>query len=489
MKKRFKIPKSIIRIAVLVIVSVICIAAMDWAFFYPQARTDDLILEVGKHYKDRLDGLGVEWDPMLLASYNTANPTLAPEDCVTEEDFEKVCAMAEEIGIDKIRCFWSESWIEPVNDNDDPHVTNYDAFIWDQENILTLFKQLDFCQKEGIKVNLTTWGGSPFPITEHEEYAECMCVMLEKVIEKGYTCVVEMTPFNEPCWAYKVDGVVDMEDHWQSCRVLDSMLKERGLRKKIKLNLSDNNYSLDSMRTMEELGRLAEIYNTHSYDYISPYSDTAMTEFSQLLTRYAHKNGAIHLVNEFGPNTVINAMTSSDTDTYKRGLLISRVAVNFLNGGTAGLLYWCLTDQYYGVGSRMSVGLYQFKDKGWEARPQLYAYSLLTKYTQAGAKIYPIILDEAHLCAIALKNPDRSWTYAVINSDTVDMDVSFANPHLRSGKMDRYVYCEETLPTDSHPIRSDAVLKINNGLLSDTVRSQCMNVYHLRSNDEETKNG
>ena len=464
------------RIAALILTVIMTWLSFECVCFDPFKEASGMILEVTEKSKARFDGLGTEWDPMTLAAENTGDSYLSEENRVTEEDFRMICDRVREMGLDKIRMFINPTWIEPVNDNDDPYTVKRDAFVWTESHIVSFFRILDLCEELGMKVNVTGWGGTPRNLPE---YSETFCVLFDEIVNvRGYTCVNEFTPFNEPCWGYKDgDGHVDMESYYELCYVIDDMLREKNLRKKIMLNLSDCNYSDDSYDCIHRLKGLAEIYNTHSYDYLPVFSDTTMVDMSRILSKAAEQYGAIHTIGEFGPDTCIDSHHSSDTDTYSRGLLICRIVVNYMNGGSAGLNYWCLFDQMY-YGGKMCVGLWRFKDEGWTARPMFYSYSLLTKYTEPGAEIYPILLDESHLCAIALKNPDKTWTYVVINSSKTDEEISFINRNFRNDIMDKYVYSEDSLPGDNHLIGSCGQVTVKDGLLKDTVKSNTMVVYH-----------
>ena len=76
-----------------------------------------------------LDAFGVEWDPHFWRSYNL----LSMDDdfnvsTVGEQDWALIAERARELGIQKIRIMTLPGWYEPKNDNDDPFVTDFDAF-------------------------------------------------------------------------------------------------------------------------------------------------------------------------------------------------------------------------------------------------------------------------------------------------------------------------------------------------------------------------
>lgn len=453
---------------------------------YSKVTVDGLRLEILGALDNKLDGLSTEWDPFLLTPANMANPNIPFGSRATADDFTLVCNRAKQMGLHKIRVMLQPQWIEPVKG----------AYTWDGAYAQMLLKMLDFCETEGIKVNLVTWGANTdagyfmglasgqwiSAPKDLDEYVANMVYSADYLLNtKKYTCITEICPFNEPDYFFIGDGggnKGDLGRYAELCKKLDQGLKNAGLRDKVKLNLADCGRSENTISLMEKIGGIADVYNTHCYDYYSDTINELMYDYSRVLAMKAAEQGAIHTMGEVGFRTTIGSKQASDIDTYERGLGLMKLVTNFLNGGSAGLSYWCLFDQYYDLGAeRMEVGLWKFKDKEWEARPQFYAYSLLTKYSAAGAEIYKIKSADDNICAVALKNPDGSWTYVVVNSSAQAKEFSFTNSNLRNLTVDKYVYTASKLPVNGRTIPSAGKAEMKEFVLSDTVPGLSAIVY------------
>ena len=98
---------------------------------------------------------------------------------------------------------------------------------------------------------------------DSEEFAESFSTVVKHLIERrGYTCIKELTPFNEP------DGnIIPLERYVPLAKVLDRRLRADGIRDKVRLNLSDNT---DTRRFFlegcaRELSQEADLFNSHTY--------------------------------------------------------------------------------------------------------------------------------------------------------------------------------------------------------------------------------
>ena len=442
-----------------------------------------------------LEGLGVQLDPHFLSQNVTRN------DGAAAADWDNIVVRrVEMMKIQRFRVMVLPHWWEPVNDNDDPSVANMAGFTFDNIEMKSLYAVLDLAQKTGADVTLVLWGcptnctfidtSTPSQGQRHflcdasgtgwmtapgnnEEFAENFSVLVKYLIEKkGYTCVKEITPFNEP------DGFVDRGQYMEVVKAMDARFTKDGIRDKIRFNLSDNT---DSRRYFladcaAEVPDIADIFNSHTYifGYEMPNSDALDWEKQNIKAI----SGSLrkHYVEEFGSNLCVGAARQKDINWYKRGVLIARNCLNFLNAGAAGASYWSLIDQYYNkndsYGSMQQLGLWRYKknvyqagddegcDSDYQPRPQYYAYSLLTRFIRKGDRVYPLDLGTDFAAGTAFKSEDGKWTYVFANGSWAIVRFNLANANdngLDECKV--YRYTEKGLPQDDSMIASSETIK------------------------------
>ena len=468
-------------------------------------------------------GTSVEFDPHFFS----AN---VQKGVFKEEDWAIVERRVQEMGIDRFRVMLRPAWLEPLNDDDDSSSINWGALTTESVEMQSLYKVLDLAQKNGIDVNLTLWGaetivaladedmmaqvraqgghflakgnngsnwviGTLYP----EEFAENFSAYVQILQQKGYTCVKEVTPVNEPCWSYIINNEVSFEAYKELCLALDARFKADGIRDSVKFNLSDNTdtraYWLES--TMNELDDIADIYNSHTYIFGYGTTNAKIQAWEEENINITRNTGKPHIIGEFGSNQCIGSTRQSDIDLYERGVLIVREMLNFYNAGAAGASYWVLFDQYYAnnasYSEMMMLGLWKgpkdmyYSDsdyyatvrEDYEVRPQYYAFSLMSKHVPKGAEVYPINLNNEFALGSAFKGEDGKWVYVFANGNSEGdaLKLALQNGEL-VGEFEMYVYSQDALPEGDNLIAAYGTLKTENLVL--TIELEPQTVVLLR---------
>jgi len=427
-----------------------------------------------------LTGFGVEWDPMFFRGFNSGR--------TDAEDWALVCRRAAELGIQKARVMYLPGWIEPANDNGDPAAAELPAFRFGDTDFMSLLRELDACEALGIEVNLTVWGADRactpwlnFPGCEDwlsapnnvEEYAENVSVLLDYLLNtKGYTCVKELTLFNEPDWAFRGndDNHAGIGYFEEMCRAVHNRLRRDGLRSRIKLILSDDTTTYSWLEgNVRRMSDIADGYNSHCYIFTADTPLASMRYWAERNNRLVNKHdpGKPYSHNEFG-SPPLDAYHEANPDAYENGLAYAMMASSFLNAGSSGMLKWCFFDQYYYEGARadalMSVGLFKYKDEGWAVRPAYHAWGLIMRHTAIGMDIYGMRSHSPTVSGAAFRSASGKWVYLVVNADqkyakTVRVD------NTGGAVFDRYLYSRDTLPQDDSPIAPDLTVEAANGRL------------------------
>lgn len=315
---------------------------------------------------------------------------------------------------------------------------------------------------------------------DYDEWAENFSTLIKYLIEtKGYTCVNEITPMNEP------DGgpLLTSAEYIKMARILDLRFRKDEIRDKVKFNLSDNTdtrtfYLADCA---ENLANVADVFNSHTYIFGYNVPNDSIFNWERNNVEIAARAGKKHLVGEFGSNQCVGATRQKDIDSYARGVLMTRLALNFFNAGAAGVSYWSLIDQYYGKDAdyqqMQQLGLWKYIKEAYrsdstynrikadyEVRPQYYSYSLLTRFLKPGAEIYPIDLNDSFAIGSAFLNNNRKWIYVFANATDAAKLIA-VNSSPVEGTFKVFRYDENALPEADNMITSPETATISDGKL------------------------
>ena len=470
---------------------------------------------IGKSTETRLEAMGAEFDPHFFSQNLTRN------DGSKESDWQLVVDRVKKMELKKFRVMVLPQWYEPVNDNNDPYHTDLSKFTFDSYEMQSLYRVLDLAQEQQMDVCIVVWGcplnsslldpnyshikhsfmantnkkGWITGPIDYEEWAENFSTLIKHLIEvRHYTCVNEITPMNEP------DGgpLLTSSEYIQMAKVLDNFFKKDGIRDKVRFNLSDNtdirtNYLIDCA---ENLADVADIFNSHTYIFGYDTPNDTIYRWEKNNVGIAARAGKKHLVGEFGSNQCVGASRQRDIDLYARGILMTRLALNFFNAGAAGVSYWSLIDQYYNRDAdyqqMQQLGLWKYLKevykndstyvrikKDYEVRPQYYSYSLLTRFLKPGSEIYPLDLNDDFAIGSAFKDNNNKWTYVIVNATDASIFLDIFNS-LTDGGFDIYRYEEKSLPQDDNMITSTENVKMENGKLCIEIRPNSVVLCHQK---------
>lgn len=448
-----------------------------------------------------LEAVGAEFDPHFFAQNLTRNDGAKPE------DWQHVVRRVKAMELQKFRVMALPQWYEPVNDNDDPHVTDRSRFTFDSPEMQSLYKVLDLAQEQGMDVCIVVWG-CPVSVslldpayahvktsfmadpakkdvwitgpTDYDEWAENYSALIKHLVDdRHYTCVNEITPMNEP------DGgpLLTSTEYIKMAEVLDARFKKDGIRDQVRFNLSDNTdtrtFYLEDCA--EHLADIADVFNSHTYIFGYDTPNDTIARWERNNVEISARAGKRHLVGEFGSNQTVGATRQRDIDRYERGVLMTRLALNFLNAGAAGISYWSLIDQYYGRDAdyqqMQQLGLWKYVKEAYktdstydrikedyEVRPQYHAYALLSRFVKPGSAIHPIDLRDDFAIGTAFRDPEGKWTYVFANATDSVKSLAVVNSSVE-GNFAIYRYEEQTLPADDRMLAPASHADVKSGKL------------------------
>lgn len=466
------------------------------SFSYPTTATaQSAVFSVGEPLPRAISGMSAEYDPHFLTQNLGVTPGIKGSDWN-----DIVLRRIKLLKLQRLRVMVLPSWYEPQNDNDNPHIVNDSGFNFATPEFIALEKLLDFCQTNDIKTTLVFWGTPPgsfmlpekgdgwlFGPSQYEEWAENVsrCVKY-LVVERKYKCIEAFTPVNEPDWAWIPTNVANVEKYIAMCKVMQKRLEQDGLRKKIRLNLSDNsdggsgtNFFLDSCA--RRLVKEADFLNSHTYIFGYETPDSVIFNWERENVRISGNKP--HFVGEFGSNQTVGSTRQKDINRFERGILMARIVINCLNAGASGLSYWSLFDQYYSrgeasakqYGQMQQLGLWKYlKDaytadtayhnikNDYEPRPQYYALGLLTRFIRRGDKVMRSTAEQnAGLSVLALKSDKKQLTYIIANPTNEPQQCSISCGDKRMANAFRvYSYVQGKLPEDDSMITPEKQIAV-----------------------------
>ena len=456
----------------------------------------------------RLQAIGVELDPHFFSQNITRADGAKPQDWRHVE--KRVKAME----LQRLRVMVLPHWYEPVNDNPDPSDMDWSRFTFNSPEMQSLYKVLDLAEEHKIDVCIVLWGcplSQPLldPAYSHvkrsfmadstkkgvwitgpvdnDEWAESFSALIQHLVKnRKYSCIKEITPMNEPSGG----PLLTSSAYIKMARVLDARFKQDGIRDRVQFNLSDNidvhtNYLTDCAN---HLADVADIFNSHTYIFGYATPNHIISRWEKKNVEIAAKAGKQHGVGEFGSNQTVGASRQSDIDRYERGVLITRLALNFLNAGAAGISYWSLFDQYYyrnaNYRQMQQLGLWKYVKKAYqtdstydsikkdyEVRPQFHAYALLSRFVKPGSSVHPIDLGDEFAIGTAFCDTTGKWTYLFANATDSAKSLTVANPGT-TGNFAVYRYEKHSIPNDDQMLQPASYIHTSDEKLPVTIPPQ-----------------
>lgn len=365
-------------------------------------------------------GCGAQGDYFLTCDFNTSHG-------VTQADRDLVNARVAAMRPQLMRTFFNYKWWEPEEGRQTPDSQEMRDYVgW-----CRFLKSID-CQ---VLVNpfgdyfaYSSWmqldpsSKLPGP-AKREAMVRSLVDLLEHLRHKeGLDNVRYVALMNEPDnddWRR-----VDPDEFVRLYRLLDHMLRQRGLRDEIRVIAVDgSDWSLAYPGTWfhEIVTRgldYADACAVHTYGHKGVPSLMPWIRSRRELIQAQAPAGRPPLplmITEF--NTYGDTFTNPENHTYENGLFLADFAVTALREGTASVLMWCLFDTQYDDQHRQEYGLWRYKDADWAPRPGFYSWSLLTRFTRRGSRIVAVESEPAApgVRAVALVSPEGKQTVLAVN--------------------------------------------------------------------------
>jgi hypothetical protein len=360
-----------------------------------------------------------------------ANP---PLDSAAWEDIDR---LGRWLGLDWLRVELSRRMYEPQKGR----------FDWDNEEMRTLYRILDWCQRNDADVFLTEmwrnvdWLAYPevHPLLSApnslEDFAEGLAALADHLIrQKQYTCIKWLCIANEPpggTWGYWWSRGQENAPLAPAFEVVRETLNRRG----IALPLSGPDWTdmpkLEPVRL--DFAPYLGAFDIHSYG--APNADT-----SRILgdwTRWAHQQGRPFFLTELGDMSLGWGTDNPGPSSFEAVLSNAEKILRGLNVGVDGFNRWSFLNRGDLDGQWQLVRTWDREAGRFLARAEpepvpFYGYAMLTRFTAKHSCLLPCEwqfktnnTDPPRVFAAALRSPRGRLTLILANRETAALETHF----------------------------------------------------------------
>ncbi|MCX2837859.1 hypothetical protein OQ279_06800 [Salinimicrobium sp. MT39] len=458
-----------------------------------QEKENELVrIEMDNVISSEFIGNGVEWSAYPHADSPDAEWGLLMTEDKWQQVFDRLDYMKPQI----VRVLDQANWryLKGMDDDGNPIVE------FDNPEMEALFKLLDYCQENNVKVILGEWG-QPYKIhdtnlnmqdaftgTNDPRWISIIADHVEFLIkEKGYTTIDYYNLVNEPngYWS-TVDG--NWEEWKEGILMLDSAFVARGLKEEIEIIGPDatpyNNEA--SAYTGEEWAREAVLqlsdvlgaYDVHDYptkDFVRSGEFGAhygsLVSFADSVARKPFILGEIGFekyVEENIERYEADEFASPDSQMsiydFDYGVDMADVLVQSMNSGFDAVIAWGLDDAMHtngDTGDKTQLkkwGMWNILGKELtgdsaeeDIRPWFYTWSIMTRYFPGEMIIVKNSgLNMQGVRMVVGRTEEEQITFAVVNNSVSDATFQLDTEIYQDQVFRKFIYSEDLRPVDSN---------------------------------------
>jgi hypothetical protein len=397
-----------------------------------------------------------------------ANP---PLDSAAWKDIDRLGSW---LGLDWLRVELSRRMYEPQKGR-------YD---WDNQEMRTLYRILDWCQRNDADVFLTEmwrnvdWLAYPdvHPLLSApnslEDFAEGLATLADHLIrQKNYTCIKWLCIANEPqggSWGSWWSRGPDNAALAPAFKAVRQALDRRGMA----LRLSGPDWTdlpklePDKLPFAPDLGA----FDLHSYG--APNADT-----SRILgawARWAHQQGKPFFLTELGDMSLGWGTSNPGPSSFEAVLSNAEKILRGLNVGVDGFNRWSFLNRGDLDGQWQLVRTWDREAGRFLARADpepvpFYGYAMLTRFTAKHSHVLPCEwqfktkdADTPRVFAAALRSPGARLTLILANRETAALETHFRWQGLdRETVFHRYELTEHKVQEPGFKLASEGQLVLS----------------------------
>ncbi|RII31395.1 MAG: hypothetical protein CXR30_00865 [Geobacter sp.] len=354
-------------------------------------------------------GFGAEWDTYYYNGYN-----------ISDKDFKLITDRISNMKLPIVRIMVLGKYCYLGNGK----------YNWNSDSMISIYKQLDFCQKEGIKVIVCAWGAGYNPndwLKIHDvsgvddpKYADVVGTIMDYLLNtKGYTCIKYFSTINEPDLQLRNNWGM-----WLKCmNNFADNFKRHGLTHKLILlgpEITESNADNWLKNSSVQLSSLLGVYSLHLYASRNLVKSGGLESIILKNMKYVSNSNSVAASKPF---FITEAGMSDDfkppygnphISDFQYGIFMADYAVQAARAGSSAILAWMLDDNSH---KDFYWGMWANKIDNFKIRPWYYAWSLLSRIFPNGATVYRVEQpkDIRILVARIHGSTDEYWSICLVN--------------------------------------------------------------------------
>ena len=416
-------------------------------------KSVDVQIDLNKVSHTMAGGIGASWHAMgadvinypdLIGRDNRTskgsayggNPPVIP---AYDKAWEDVLRHARWLGLDFIRVEFAMDMYEPEREH----------FVWDNDQMKTLYRILDHCQKNGVDVYMTMmWQGvqwnahpginrlqsSPKSV---DDYAKSYAELLDYLVKtKGFTCIHWITVNNEPGmpvgWWTGPNGKPD--SIMPAIRATRKELDKRGLNNIALCGSDGHGIYMGGFKPGDpSVGALS----IHCYDGKPEDKFKEGLKFARELKLpfFIAEMGTFFMGEFEGEQMAMGGPRSEAPKSYEHQIINAEKILVGLNMGVDGFNRWSFVnrgdlDGQWQLIRTWNPNLWDFK-KTVEPEPvPYYSFGIITRFTAKHSSVLESKSSTRNLVATALHSPKGQVTIYLLNLSEKDtlVNVNFSTP-------------------------------------------------------------
>ena len=335
-----------------------------------------------------------------------------------------------------IRLNWYTDWFNPSGT-----AGTYD---WTTLEAKDAFQIMDFLNTQHIPVQIGLWHAENAFVDNatyftSQAFADKQADFINEMVNvRGYTNIKFYGSVNEP------NGVGYSYANWNTMvDLLKTTLTSRGLPTSLIVgpDTTGNNWPV---QVAADHGTDLGAYESHHYTPTETVP-TIQADAEQNINSYPNNNVPAY----YGEMGIGGPDHNRDITSFGYGLDMIDYGIQAGRAGV-GALAWC----FDGFDGGKNCGMYDISGQNQTAgqlRPWFYSWSLLNKYFPGGW-IPAQMPETSNLRILAAHSPGATadWSFALVNRDTQDSQVTLQVPGWGSGTFEEFVYSPSSATTDSN---------------------------------------
>lgn len=461
--------------------------------FCQSVKKEELVkIENNSIISSEFIGNGVEWSAYPHADADDAEWGLLMTNKKWETVFKRLDYMKPKI----VRVLDQANWryLEGIDKNGNP-ILNFE-----NQEMQALYKLLDYCQKNDIKVILGEWG-QPYKV--HDTHLKMQDAFtgatdpkwLNSIAEhlnylvntKEYTCIKYYNLVNEPngYWS-SIDG---NWDEWKlGVKKLDSAFASKKLKTPVKVigpdatpfNNNKSRYTGEewAKEAVLQLSDVLAAYDVHNYptkefvrsgDFEKHY--TKMISFADSVAKKPFILGEIGFekyVDENIKRYEADPFASPDSQLsvydYDYGVDMADALIQSMNSGFDAVIAWGLDDAMHTNGDTgeknqlKKWGMWNILGKELtgdakeeDIRPWFYTWSIITRYFTEDMKIVKttgLKLNKVRM--VSGWSTNNHVTFSIVNNSSKNATFTLDTKNLQNKNFKKFIYSEKNRPVDGN---------------------------------------